>query len=74
MMFDNHGRLRFMREFGVGLAAVEIVDAEFVVIADTFSECAAELWIESSGHFYGKGILVRRISVRVILFCVIVES
>jgi hypothetical protein len=29
-----------MREFGVGLAAVEIVDAEFVVIADAFSEGA----------------------------------
>jgi hypothetical protein len=50
-MFDNHGRLRFMREFGVGLAAVEIVDAEFVVIADAFSEGAAELWIEGSRHF-----------------------
>jgi hypothetical protein len=50
-MFANHGCLRFMREFGVGLAAVEIVDAEFVVIADAFSEGTTELRIERSRHF-----------------------
>ena len=33
----------------IGFAAVEIVDAEFVVVADAVGQGAFELWVEELG-------------------------